>query len=108
MKESITRAFSIILPICVLSLLISGIVITLANDMFAFVKDDMEVTINIDEGSTIQEISDMLFDGGLIRNPEMFTAYVKSKDKVDSVEKFCGEITLNSSMSYRQILLSLI
>lgn len=108
MNKIVGRAFGIILPLCMLSLLISGAIISLANDMFAFVKRDKEIIFNISEDSTIEEISELFSKGGLIRNPFMFKAYVKSKDKVESIESFSGEITLNSSMSYREILLSLI
>ena len=108
MSVDFLRALSIVLPLCVLSLLLAGVVVSIANDMYAFVKPDREVTLRIAEGSDINEISMLLGDSGLLNNPDVFVAYVKKKDKVALVEGFYGEITLNSSMSYREILLSLI
>ena len=105
---AIRRALGLILPLCVLSVLLSGLFISVVNDIYAFVKEDRLVTIDINEQNTLEQISDMLLDSGIIKNKEIFCAYVKSKNKQAAVEEFVGEITLNTSMSYREILLSLI
>ena len=104
----VRRALSVILPLCVLSVLLAACVISIANDMYAFVKEDRHVTCYIKEGSTLEEISQELANGGVIKNPNVFCAYVKSKEKADDLSGFFGEVTLNASMSYREILLSLI
>lgn len=105
---AIRRALGLILPLCILSILIAGFFITVVNDIYAFVKEERIVTLNIMNGTTLEEISFMLSDNNVIKNREIFCAYVRSKDKVEAVESFFGEVTLNSSMSYREILLSLI
>ena len=104
----IRRALGVILPLCVLSVLLAASVISVANDMYAFVKEDRYVTFNIKEGSSLEEISKTLANNGVINNPNVFCAYVKSKEKEYDVLRFAGVVTLNEAMSYREILLSLI
>ena len=103
-KQAVSRAFAYILPLCVLSLLISAAIISVANDMYAFVKSDVEVTVDIPEGSSVSEISDMLADEGILNNPELFTFYVKRKGKSEALESFSGALKVCASMSYREIL----
>ena len=75
--------------------------------MYAFVKDDREVTLWLEEPATLNEISRFLGQKKVVNNPAAFTLYVKSKNKVDTVEGFVGELTVNSKMSYREILAEL-
>ena len=103
----VRRTFAKILPICLFSLFISGFILSVANDMYAFVKDDREVTLWLEEPATLNEISRFLGQKKVVNNPAAFTLYVKSKNKVDTVEGFVGELTVNSKMSYREILAEL-
>ena len=104
MKNEIKRVFCILLPICFFAILISCAVISAANDMYAFVKPEREITILISEPCTLTQISRILSENDILYNPFFFVAYVKNKDKVNTIESFKGEITLNSCMSYREIL----
>lgn len=104
MKNETKRVVGIILPICFLAILFSCAIVSVANDMYAFVKPEREVTIVISEPCTLDQVSQILSDNDILNNPFCFTAYVKSKNKEDVVEKFKGEISLSSSMSYREIL----
>ncbi len=106
-KEALKRAFGIILPLCMLSILIAGAVCSVANDMYAFVKKDREVTIEIREGTSLSEFSKMLAKNDIVDNPTVFCLYVRSKKKTDKIENFSGEVTLDRAMSYREIVSSI-
>ena len=100
-------ALAIILPLCVLSLLIAAFVCSVANDMYAFVKKEKAITLNIDSPYSLEGFSRMLGDCDAINNPYVFMLYVKSKNKTPLVEGFVGELNINENMSYRDILLAL-
>ncbi len=104
LSRSIKKAMSKLLPICFVALLISALVCSVANDMYAFVKKDNEVNLNVYQSVSLNEMTDILSNRGVINNPDVFKLYVKLKDKKNTIEEFTGEATLNSSMSYREIL----
>lgn len=101
---SFARAFGTLVPLTLLALLLSALLISLANDVYAFVKNDIPTTLYIDGFESIDGISKQLKNGGIIKNPNIFKLYVLSKGQQDTVESFSGEIKLNSNLSYRQIL----
>jgi cell division protein YceG involved in septum cleavage len=103
-KSATRRAMSIILPLCMLSFLICGLICSAANDIYAFVKKDMEITLQVEAPSSLETVSKLLGENGVVNNSAFFNLYVRSKRKVEKVQNFTGEITLNSSMSYREIL----
>ena len=62
------------------------------------------VTLEISKANTFGDICQMLGDYGVVNNPHIFNVYVLSKGRENAVDEFFGEITLNSNMSYREIL----
>ena len=106
-RKAIRRAFAKILPICLFALFVSGLVLSVANDMYAFVKDEREVRIYIENPCSVEEFSKILGQNKILKNPAVFSMYVKLKNKTDTVEEFVGGVTLNSQMSYRVILASI-
>ena len=104
MSQTIKRAMSKLLPICFVSVFISSLVCSVANDMYAFVKKDNEVNISIYKSLSLDEMTDLLSNRGVINNPDVFKLYVKLKEKSSDIEDFTGDATFNSSMSYREIL----
>ena len=104
--DDIKRAMSVIFPLCLFSLLLAGAFCAIFNDMYAFVKKDAEKTVFVEDDYTLRDISLLLGEMDIVDNPYVFMMYVRSKNKIEVVENFYGEITLNSSMSYREILSS--
>ena len=100
---SVKRAMGIILPICMLSFLFVCVLCYVANDVYAFVKKDVEVNIFIDEPHTIEELAQKLKDENIINEAFVFVMYVKSKGIERDLESFRGNVVLDSSMSYREI-----
>ena len=72
--------------------------------MFAFMKKNVSLKMDISYPASVKDISHQLQQGGIINNPTIFAMYVKAKGKRDVIESFQGEITLRSDMGYRAIL----
>ena len=101
------KALGLIVPLCLFSILISSLVISVANDMYAFVKPDTDIVFTVDSPLSPKELSHMLMKKGVIKNDIAFLLYLDSKGKSDKVDLILGEWTLNSNMSYREILLEI-
>ena len=98
------NAFSVISVVFLLSALISALVISITNDLYAFIKPEASCVLNISEPTAIGEISTIMQQNGIIENPFMFTLYAKIKNQDDILEVFSGEIELNAQMSYSEII----
>ncbi len=105
-ERRIRRASAIILPLFFLSILIAAMIISVANDMYAFVKPERDIILEITEEYELRDISRLLADNGVISNPTVFSIYVISKNARERVSDFSGTLSLNSNMSYREILRS--
>ena len=101
------RAFGIIIPLCLAALMLGGAIISVGNDIYAFVKPDVGVTLRVDEPLDLASLSRRLQDEGIIKNPTVFSLFIKSKGRQEKLEAFVGEVALNRNMSYREIMLTL-
>lgn len=99
----VARACSVIIPLCFFSLLLSLSLAFCANDMYAFVKPEGEVKIELVGIGSVRERAKILENNGIIENPALFCAYVKSKNADKKIACAEGVITLDTSMSYRDI-----
>lgn len=104
--QRIRRACAIIAPLFFLSLLISGALISAANDIYAFLKEEGEITLTLDASSRVYDTARVLSQNGIIKNPALFSLYVRAKGAQSRILGFSGEITLGTSMSYRELLWS--
>ena len=102
--QRINRACSVIIPLCFFSLLIALFLAFCANDVYAFVKPEGEVSLQLSGERSLYETALMLEDAGVIKNPALFCAYVSSKERSDILTSAEGDIPLERSMSYREIL----
>ncbi len=103
-KKARRYAYATVTVITMLALLGAALLVSVANDMYAFVKPQREVSLSLDAPLSLSELAALLEREGIVANPTIFTLYTKVKNKVARVEAFSGEITLNSAMSYREIL----
>ncbi len=103
-SQKIRRACSVIVPLCFFSIILAAAIISVANDMYAFIKPDTEVNLTLDSPETVYSAARTLGENGIINNPASFSLYVLSKGAEDKILNFSGELTLSSSMSYREIL----
>ena len=100
--SSLVKAIIYIMAILVISGCLSVFIITVANDVFALVKSDEEITITIPEGLTVKELGKVLEKNGVINSAEIFDFYAKLRDKSPSF--VAGEYTVTPSMNYDQLL----
>lgn len=100
------RICSVIIPLLFLSLFLSAAVISVANDVYAFVKPQRTATVTISNGENAYTLAAILSENGIIENPLAFTLYAKLKNAEKTISDFQGDIQFKSSMSYREILKS--
>lgn len=99
--SSLLKAIIYIVFILTVSGFLSYFIISVGNDLFAFVKSDEEITVNIPEYATIDNIADILTQKGIIKYPYIFKIYAMlRKDNGAYVE---GEYIVKPSMSYDQL-----
>lgn len=100
-------AFGILLPLCLAAVLLAGAVISVANDVYAFVKTDKQIELRIDEPLDEKALALLLQERGVVSNPFCFRLYLRSKVSPQQLSALTGEWTLNSNMSYREIILTI-
>ncbi|MBE6574060.1 MAG: hypothetical protein E7652_06680 [Ruminococcaceae bacterium] len=93
------KAVIYLVAIFVISGALSIFAIMVANDCFAFVKSDKEVTVKIPEGATLDEIADILHDKEIIKYPGIFKFYIDIRNK-DIGDYLSGKFKVSPSMSY--------
>ena len=106
-KKTVRRVFRKVLVLSLLALFCATALLSIANDTYAFFKPQRTVALAISPPCTLDDFSRLLEENGVLLHPHLFSLYVKSKQKSELVERFSGELVLDSSMSYREILQAL-
>lgn len=101
MISNIMKAVIYIVAVIVVSLFMAVYIIFISNDIFAFVKSDMEVDITISDYDNASDIAKKLYDFGIIKYPSIFRLYAKLRDYGDSYTG--GTYTVSPSMNYDQL-----
>ena len=101
--QKVMRACSAIIPLCFFSLFLALFISFCANDIYAFVKPGGEVKIELVAESSVRDTAKALEECGIIENPALFCAYVRSKGADKHITSAEGVITLDTAMSYRDI-----
>lgn len=99
---SLLKAIIYIVFVLVISGAISYFAITVANDVFAFVKSDEEITISIPDGITVKELGKILEENGVIKYSGVFDFYAKLRDKNPTF--VAGEYTVTPSLNYDELM----
>lgn len=82
-------------------------VISISNDVFAFVKPHKEYTFTVEKDMTTKDIARELDRQGIIEYDWAFRMYVKYKEDDAGYSYIIGDHELDSSMNYDQILTEL-
>ena len=106
-RRTVRRAFRTVLVLCLTAALFASLLISVGNDLYAFVKPDRPVSLSIEQPVSLRSLSLLLEQEGVIANPTVFSIYVRIKGKLYAIESFVGTAHLNSHMSYREILYAL-
>ncbi len=77
-------------------------IIVIGNDVFALVKDDAVVEVTIPENATIDQVSDILYEAGVINYPTVFKIYASLKH-VDPSEFVSGTYEVSPMMNYDRL-----
>lgn len=101
------KALIYLVSVFAVSILISYCIITVANDTFAFVKPDKEITVNIKENATLKDVAKELHDKEVIEHPFIYRIY--SKFRMDKKSYYTGnfiegEHVLNSNLGYDKLI----
>ena len=97
------RGIGVVISLCLLSLFLAGALLSVVNDMYAFVKPDTEITVELKAGMSAFRFAELLSENGVINNSVVFTIYLRSKNKSDEISELSGKWQLNAGLSYREI-----
>ena len=100
---SVIKAIVYIIFVLVASVALSVFGISVANDMFAFVKSDEAVQVTIPQNATLDEVAAELAEEGVIRYPRIFKLYAIYKAH-DDMEYIGGEYTVSPMTNYSGLL----
>ena len=106
-EKMVRNTFEIVIMLTLFSALLSLAIISVFNDVYAFVKPNETVTLSIAEPLKLDTLSRQLQREGIIKNPTVFKIFVKSKRMTQKLEAFSGEIPMRKDMSYREIIFAL-
>lgn len=101
---SVVKAVSYIVLVIVIAGFLSYYTIRIANDMFAFVKSDEQVDVVIPEYATIDDVSEILAEHGIITYPDIFKLYARL-NKDDGIF-MAGTYEVNGMMNYDELLMT--
>ncbi|MBQ8287365.1 MAG: endolytic transglycosylase MltG [Clostridia bacterium] len=102
--RSLTAAIIYLVSVVCIGVLLGLFIVSVVNDVFAFVKDDSiyEITIE-DENMSLEELSEYLYEKGIISYPSIFRLYVGLKEDGEITLKE-GTYNISPSFNYDKIL----
>ena len=103
--SNVMKAVIYIVAVLVFSAFLSVYIIIVANDVFAFIKSDIEMDITISEYDNTSDIAEKLYDFGIIKYPSIFRIYAKLRNQNDVYAG--GTYTVSPSMNYDQLFIEL-
>lgn len=95
------RAIVYLVVCTVIGAILSVAVINVGNDMFAFVKSDDIIEVEIPENATTSDVAEVLYENGVIEYKSMFKLYGKLKKKTEDF--VAGEYSVTPMMSYSDL-----
>lgn len=99
--SGIMKAILYIIAIGAISVILALNIINIANDVFAFVKEEAEVSVTIPEEANLDDIIEILDKNNLIKYPTMFKLYIKLRKSVNEETEFsAGTFLLTTQMGY--------
>ena len=102
---TLVKTFVYIALVILAAIFIAYQIIVVANDVFAFEKEELETVVYLRENITSEEIIKILDENGIIEYPYIFKLYLKLR-KDDGV--FLNEnVIVRSNMSYDEIISTL-
>ncbi len=78
---SVAKAVIYLVGVLAVSVFLAVMIISVANDVFAFVKSEEAVTVQVPENCDTDTLAQILADAGAIKHPSVFSMYIKFKKK---------------------------
>lgn len=78
-------------------------VISIANDVFAFVKEPSECTVTISETTSPDTVATLLEKEGIIRYADIFRIYMSYQADGNEIKFVAGDHTFTGDMNYSQL-----
>ena len=104
-RKTLLNTFERVILLTFISILIASLFISVVNDIYAFAKSDESVTLSVSQPMKLSALAKTLQKEGVIKNPLIFSIFVKTKSRSEKLESFVGTVTLSKDMSYREIML---
>ncbi|MCL2771906.1 MAG: endolytic transglycosylase MltG [Oscillospiraceae bacterium] len=101
--SGIVKAILYIAGVILVSVIIAYNIISVANDVFAFVKTPVSISVTIPENATIEDISKILYDHKLIKYPSIFNFYSHYREKNNDWQFVAGTYPVSSDMNYDEL-----
>lgn len=105
---SVIKAITYIVAVIVVSVFLAVFIILVGNDVYAFVKDESVVEVTIPEYATLNDISVILHENGVIEYPTIFKLYANLQEddnQQQDTEKFlAGTYSVTPMMNYDELL----
>lgn len=101
----IPKAVVYVALVLIVSAYLSYYIITIANDVFAFVSDNREINVTIEDGATHDSVAELLKENGVIEYGWVYKLYMNYRSDGDSSNEYIpGEYKLNTNYNYSQII----
>ncbi|MBQ4136996.1 MAG: endolytic transglycosylase MltG [Clostridia bacterium] len=78
---SVAKAVIYLVAVFAVSIALAFAIISVANDVFAFVKSDEPVTVVVPENCDTETLAEILAESGAIKYPKIFNFYIQFKKK---------------------------
>jgi len=101
---SVIKAITYIVSVVVVSVFLAVFIILVGNDVYAFVKDESVIDVTVPEYATLNDISILLSENGIIEYPTVFKVYANLKK--DDGKYIAGTYPLSPMMNYDELLMA--
>ncbi len=102
-RLSYKSALGRILPLFLLCVLLAALLVSIFNDIYAFVKPNGEAHIVLSSPVDKWGLCEMLYERGVISRRLSFYVYLCRGNFAERLSSLTGEWTLCTNMSYREI-----
>lgn len=101
-RSALSNSMIYILMVCGVSAILATLGWTMANDMLALNKDEVEAVITIQDETDFGKVADQLKDNDIINYKFLFRLFATFSGKADDIA--AGQYKLDTSMDYSAIL----
>ncbi len=98
---SMLKGVVYIVAVLIVSIFASWAIISVGNDVFAFVKNDEVVSVVISEDMTVKDVAHTLYENGVIRYPTIYELFIRLKKY--STNYLVGEYEISPTMNYKEL-----